>query len=171
MSAGSAERSFPLCGSLPAGSAANRFLKKSGNIVRTVPESIMSIGRDGLPFIYDERMRRSIAKFKYEGRREYAAFYAEEIVRSCGREAALWQAQALVPVPLHPSRRRKRGFNQAEVLAEELSRWMGIPVERKILIRSKKTRAQKQLNDQERVSNLKMPFLSEKDPFSLRQSY
>ena len=43
-------------------------------------------------FIYDERMRRSIAKFKYEGRREYAAFYAEEIVRSCGREAALWQA-------------------------------------------------------------------------------
>ena len=32
---------------------------------------------------------------------------------------------------------------------------MGIPVERKILIRSKKTRAQKQLNDQERVSNLK----------------
>ena len=97
-------------------------------------------------FIYDERMR------------EYAAFYAEEIVRSCGREAALWQAQALVPVPLHPSRRRKRGFNQAEVLAEELSRWMGIPVERKILIRSKKTRAQKQLNDQERVSNLKNAF-------------
>ena len=109
-------------------------------------------------FIYDERMRRSIAKFKYEGRREYAAFYAEEIVRSCGREAALWQAQALVPVPLHPSRRRKRGFNQAEVLAEELSRWMRIPVERKILIRSKKTRAQKQLNDQERVSNLKNAF-------------
>ena len=85
-------------------------------------------------FIYDERMRHSIAKFKYEGRREYAAFYAEEIVRSCGREAALWQAQALVPVP------------------------MGIPVERKILIRSKKTRAQKQLNDQERVSNLKNAF-------------
>ena len=38
---------LPLCGSLPAGSAANSFWKKSGNIVRTVPESIMSTGRDG----------------------------------------------------------------------------------------------------------------------------
>ena len=109
-------------------------------------------------FVYDELMRRSIAKFKYEGRREYAAFYAEEIVRSCGREAALWQAQALVPIPLHPSRRRKRGFNQSELLAEKLSKWLGIPVDKKVLVRTKRTKAQKQLNDQERLSNLKNAF-------------
>ena len=113
-------------------------------------------------FTYDELMRRSIAKFKYEGRREYAAFYAEEILRSCGREAALWNAQTLVPIPLHPSRRRKRGFNQAELLAEELSRRLGIPVDKKVLIRTKHTKAQKQLNDQERLSNLK-------DAFSIRK--
>ena len=109
-------------------------------------------------FVYDELMRRSIAKFKYEGRREYAAFYAEEIVRSCGKEATLWQAQALVPIPLHLSRRRKRGFNQAELLAEELSRRMGIPVDKKVLVRTKHTKAQKQLNDQERMNNLKHAF-------------
>lgn len=109
-------------------------------------------------FVYDELMRRSIAKFKYEGRREYAAFYAEEILRSCGREAALWNAQALVPIPLHPSRRRKRGFNQAELLAEELSGRLGIPVDKKLLFRAKRTKAQKQLNDQERLSNLKNAF-------------
>ena len=41
--------------------------------------------RGRAPFLYDEVMRRSIAGYKYGGRREYAAFYAEEILRRCAR--------------------------------------------------------------------------------------
>ncbi|MDO4261772.1 MAG: ComF family protein [Eubacteriales bacterium] len=114
--------------------------------------------RGRAPFLYDPVMRSSIARFKYGGRREYAAFYAEEILRSCGREIRLWNAQALVPIPLHPSRRRKRGYNQAELLARELSRRTGIPVDERLLLRTKKTKAQKELNDQERLENLKHAF-------------
>lgn len=110
------------------------------------------------PFIYDKVMRESIARFKYGGRREYAAFYAEEILRKCAREAAFWKGDVLVPIPLHPSRRRKRGYNQAALLARELSERCGIPVDEKLLFRVRKTRAQKELNDQERLANLRGAF-------------
>ncbi len=114
------------------------------------------------PFVYDEVMRRSIARYKYSGRREYAAFYAEEILHRCAKRMLLWNAEVLIPIPLHPSRRRKRGFNQAELLAKALSARSGIPVDATLLLRTKKTHAQKELNDQERLANLK-------DAFSVRK--
>lgn len=118
--------------------------------------------RGRAPFVYDAVMRESIAGYKYGGRREYAAFYAEEILRRCAKDLIQWRAEALIPIPLHPSRRRRRGFNQAELLARELSKRSGIPADAGVLIRRKKTRAQKELNDQERLTNLK-------DAFSVRK--
>lgn len=114
------------------------------------------------PFVYDKVMRQSIARFKYGGRREYAAFYAEEILRRCAREAVLWKAEVLLPIPLHPKKRRKRGYNQAELLAKELSRRSGIPVDKNLLLRVKNTHAQKELNDRERRENLKNAFALQK---------
>lgn len=110
------------------------------------------------PFVYDKQMRESIARYKYGGRREYASFYAEEILRRCAREAVWWKGEVLVPIPLHPSKKRKRGYNQAALLARELSKRCGIPVDEKLLLRTRKTRAQKELNDQERLANLKNAF-------------
>lgn len=40
------------------------------------------------------------------------------------------EGRSLVPVPLHPARRRRRGFNQAEELAAALSKRAGVPMER-----------------------------------------
>ena len=47
-------------------------------------------------FVYEEWMRRSIAQYKYGGRREYAEFYAEEILLACAREMIRWKAEVLV---------------------------------------------------------------------------
>lgn len=110
------------------------------------------------PFAYDEVMRASIARFKYGGRREYAAFYAEEILFRCAKEMLFWKSEALIPIPLHPSRERIRGFNQAKLLAEEISKRSGIPTDSTVLKRCKKTRAQKELDDRERLTNLKNAF-------------
>lgn len=109
-------------------------------------------------FVYDQTMKRSIAGFKYHGRKEYAAFYAEEILRKCAKQVLAWRAQVLVPIPLHAGRRRKRGYNQAQLLAKELSKRSGIPVDANLLRRQKKTRAQKELTDKERHANLKNAF-------------
>jgi ComF family protein len=68
---------------------------------------------------------------------------------------------ALVPVPLHPRRRRERGFNQAELLAARLSRVAGIPV-RRLIRRSRATPPQAGFDRVERMENLR-------DAFALRR--
>lgn len=103
-------------------------------------------------------MAASIYRFKYAGRREYACFYAEQIVKKLGRTLREFGPDALVPVPIHASRRRERGYNQAEVLAKEIGKRTGIPVVCDLLKRVKKTLPQKLLDDAARQNNLKRAF-------------
>lgn len=109
-------------------------------------------------FLYDARMRASIARFKYHNRREYADFYAAEILKAWGSLVRSWQPQALVPIPLHKSRRRYRGFNQAELVARRIGSALEIPVRTDLLFRVKKTLPQKELDDMKRKENLKNAF-------------
>lgn len=109
-------------------------------------------------FPYDRLMRASIARFKYRGRREYADFYAEEMVKSLGELLLSWEPDALIPVPLHKSRMKRRGFNQAELTARKIGESLGIPVKTGLLLRTKKTSPQKELNDTQRRANLKNAF-------------
>ncbi len=109
--------------------------------------------------LYDyQSMRKSVYRFKYGGRCEYAAFYAQEICRWLSHEILLMDADAIIPVPIHPSRLRCRGYNQAELVAAELSRLTGIPMYDKLVQRSRKTVPQKELTIQERQNNLKKAF-------------
>ena len=103
-------------------------------------------------------MADSIFRFKYMGRQEYAEFYGKDLYEHYGSWLLTVRPDALVPVPIHTSRKRKRGYNQAELLADELSKHCGIPVNRKLVIRKKKTRPQKDLTVQERQNNLKKAF-------------
>ena len=69
---------------------------------------------------YDGALRDVIHVFKYEGRRSLAAPLGA-LMREAGR-AVLDGADCVVPVPLHPWRRMRRGFNQARDLARQLDR-------------------------------------------------
>lgn len=100
----------------------------------------------------------SIARFKYKGRREYAAWYAACIADRLGDFIRSCRADALVPVPLHKSRLKKRGYNQAQALAEELSLRTGIPVRADLIERAGKTAPMKDLSAVERQNNLKKAF-------------
>jgi len=67
---------------------------------------------------YEGALRSIVHAFKYEGRRSIAAALGTMMRERCGD--VLNGAQAAVPVPLHPSRQRARGFNQADDLARHL---------------------------------------------------
>lgn len=100
----------------------------------------------------------SIARFKYSGRREYAACYAACMEKQLGGFIRACRAEALVPVPLHKSRFKKRGYNQAGELAKAISALTGIPVRADLIARTGKTAPMKDLSAAERQNNLKKAF-------------
>lgn len=113
-------------------------------------------------WIYEKEIKASIYRFKYQNKREYGRAYAEQIAARHGAWIKSKRIQALVPVPLHKNRKRKRGYNQAEILARELGKMLGIPVHSGFLIRMQDTKPQKTLNDEERRHNLKHAFQGKK---------
>ncbi len=100
----------------------------------------------------------SIYQFKYHNRRIYGEFYAKELYRLYGQKLKEWGIDVIVPVPLHPKKRRKRGYNQTEIIARQLGKLTGIPVEKKWVKRIRYTEPQKKLNDKERKKNLENAF-------------
>jgi ComF family protein len=61
-----------------------------------------------------------------------------------------WSADAVVPVPLHPDRKRERGYNQAELIARPLAKRLGIGMAPRLLIRTKPRPPQLLLSRSER---------------------
>ena len=74
----------------------------------------------------------------------------------------------MVPIPLHTSKLRSRGYNQATLLAEEISKGTGIPVREDILIRVRKTASQKKMDHITRQNNMKKAFHMVKNDVKLK---
>ena len=108
--------------------------------------------------VYDPVMRESVRRFKNGGRMEYVDWYAEAIWQQYGPELRKLEIDAVVPVPLHRSRRNERGYNQAELLAKRLAKRLQVPVYARALRRTRKTTAQKYLGGRERQKNLEAVF-------------
>lgn len=114
---------------------------------------------------YDGAMRRVIQAFKYERRRSLGGRLGA--VMRAGGATTLRDAACVVPVPLHPWRRFRRGFNQAADLAEQLER----PVVR-ALWRVRATSAQAGLTAPQRRRNVRGAFrLSPLLPAHARRRY
>ena len=67
-------------------------------------------------------------------------------------------ADYIVPVPLHQSRLRKRGFNQSAIIGQAISEVTGTPLLSNLLKRSKKTKTQTTKNRLSRIENLNNAF-------------
>lgn len=104
-------------------------------------------------------MGESVLRFKYHNCREYADYYIEEFMQVYGSRLQHLHADVIIPVPIHPARRRKRGYNQAEILAVKLGEVLDMEVCSDLLVRVKKTKPQKELNDAERLRNLTEAFM------------
>lgn len=109
-------------------------------------------------YLYKGAIKTSMYRFKYSNKREYAAYFARQAVQKYGPWMKQVGVEAIVPVPMHRTKQRRRGYNQAESFAKELSRRTGIPVETKMVFRVLDTAPQKALNESQRKNNLKNAF-------------
>ncbi|MGC7561133.1 phosphoribosyltransferase family protein [Pasteurella sp. PK-2025] len=66
--------------------------------------------------------------------------------------------EVLIPVPLHHVRQWQRGYNQADLLAQQLAHWLKLPVESQWVVRVKRTHTQRGLSAKERRVNLRQAF-------------
>jgi ComF family protein len=113
----------------------------------------------GIPLVAAGRLegplQQAIHAYKYRPRPQLASVLAQPLRRAV--ITADLSLPALTFVPLHPRRRRERGFNQAERLAVELSRALGVPL-LSGLTRVRATPAQVGLSQAERRANLAGAF-------------
>lgn len=103
-----------------------------------------------------------IHKLKYNGRKdigiEMGRIYASELGNTVFKGADF-----IVPVPLHPSRLRERGYNQSEMIAKGLSDGLKIPLKLDLLCRTESTSTQTRKSRFERFRNIDGKFLAMKD--------
>ena len=103
-------------------------------------------------FLFTDPMRGILHHLKYSGRVSLARPLGDRLREHIVDEG--FRGTMVLPVPLHRSRERQRGFNQAELLARHL----GLPVNSTLLRRRKNTPSQTGLSRSQRTINLSAAF-------------
>ena len=106
-------------------------------------------------WVYDRRAEAVVHALKYHGRPGVAAALGDALAAA---GPPLIRADFVIDVPLHPARRRERGYNQSERLADALSATLGVARLPGALVRTRATRAQARLGAHERRRNVRGAF-------------
>ena len=128
---------------------------------------------DGLTsyFHYDGVIRKAIKAIKYRFASDLAKEFIDLVPTYLGNgtmkpsfarstslraaEGRQWDNAVIVPIPLHPTRQRHRGFNQTEVLGLLLANRFKVALKADVLLRKKKTTPQVEMRDRdERMKNM-----------------
>ena len=108
--------------------------------------------------VYNHITKPALSAIKYRNRRQYLNFFVQETIDRYGTLFRSLHPDAILPVPIHPKRMKKRGFNQASLFASSLGKQLQLPVYDSVLIRTINTLPQKNLSPEKRLENLKKAF-------------
>jgi ComF family protein len=100
---------------------------------------------------------RSVVGIKYEGEKDRARFLGAVLAVSRASDL-LARGDVVVPVPMFERKRRERGYNQVELMAEEACALLGAPGPRPVLIQHEERRSQVGLSARERRDNVRGSF-------------
>lgn len=109
---------------------------------------------------YNGALKRAIATLKYDNQPQIARPLGFWLGEAWLKSAAAKRVKRLtvVPIPLHRSKQQKRGFNQAELIAESFCQWTGYQQQPSGLERIRETEAQFGLSMPKRAENLRSAF-------------
>ncbi len=109
-------------------------------------------------FAKSGKVQHLIHELKYKGNKEAGVFLGQQIGLSI-KEAPLFQGiDYLIPVPLHPKREKKRGYNQSLMIAQGINEVTGIAIGDKYLVREVNTATQTRKSAEERFKNVQEIF-------------
>lgn len=107
---------------------------------------------------YSDEFQTIIHEMKYYGKKSLAQSMGEEMAKVVMASKEYSNADLIIPVPLHKTRLRERGFNQSFLLAQKITSVTKISVEPGILKRVRYTKSQSKLSATERVLNVQGAF-------------
>jgi competence protein ComFC len=111
-------------------------------------------------YYYDGVVKKAIGQYKYSRIEDLAEFLAERIAEMLKSQKV--KAEVVSFVPLHQTKRKKRGFDQMQKVAEAVAAEMGLPAAR-TLKRVKRTLTQAKLTAEKRKQNVKNAFVCDKN--------
>lgn len=112
---------------------------------------------------YDDFIRPLIHSFKYAGVLPAGKYLSEKLADLMADRLLERDFDMIVPIPLHPLRERRRGFNQSIFISEWLSEKLEMPVDADALIRIRRTKDQTGLNRQKRKENMRGAFRANRE--------
>ncbi len=103
-------------------------------------------------------LKESLCSLKFRGDRKLSVPLGKLLAQKIRFRVNVEDMDLIIPVPLHKDKLQGRGFNQAELIAREVSREIRKPVANRILIKKRDTTSQTHLSQKEREANLKNAF-------------
>jgi ComF family protein len=108
-------------------------------------------------FEFEEKIRQLIHLLKYKQHLTLCRYFASEaklIIPNLNNQTY----NEIIPVPLYKTRRRERGYNQSEEIANAMAKIYNIPVKNEHLLRIRATSSQTKMTKEEREKNVRNAF-------------
>lgn len=103
---------------------------------------------------YSGLVKRSLVRYKFSNKPSYYRAFAGLVVQKLLHGAGCQNFDMVISVPLHWKKKWDRGYNQALLIARQISRRLRLPEGSPLLVRSRETKSQSLLNKKDRQSNV-----------------
>lgn len=133
------------------------FCPGCGLLLDPVDRSLAPPATTAALYMYGGPLAVALCRLKYEARTDLAQPLGTLLADAA--DAYGGRVDRLVPVPLHPERLRRRGYNQTALLGKRLARALGVPLDVRCLKRIRPTTPQAGLPREARRSNLRGAFV------------
>ena len=111
---------------------------------------------------YGTHERAVVFALKYDGRPDISVplgeILADRMLAEFGEDELHGMFDMILPVPVHPAKKSRRGYNQAALIAEEFSRRTGFTADDDILMRTRETHIMRSLGPEQRRENIRGAF-------------
>lgn len=110
-------------------------------------------------FYFEPNLQNLLHLLKYQKQRRLGSFFGRWLGKNLSFQLQMWNIDWVVPVPLHPRKRRKRGYNQSDLIAREVAAENGFLLARSVLKRTRNTATNTGLSASERIRNVSGAFI------------
>lgn len=111
---------------------------------------------------YNGKIREKIIEYKFSKKSYLNKFFCKIILKNEKMYVHLKKYDIIMPVPIHKKRKRERGYNQSELIAVNISKKLGIPLQNKVLFKIQNTVPQSTLTKKQRTLNIQGAYKAKK---------